>query len=283
MARDFFSPDIFKKKKEEKLELPVNSTPEHLRIYGDKMVNLICKKFSVEGKEKIEKEREENPQEKFIITAAHLNNLDVPAALKVWGDKFNIQITGESILLEKTKYLAHRAMITLAGRDNFTALNYREGKAGKHGSFDPENFKELATKMDEGKTPWIAAHPFALDGKMKKTSIGPVYLAAKTGASLIPTALDISGGSVNLEGAIEGVKNLLHRSEASYRIGEPFKLPDIDVSIMERVFEKRDRGEEVSREELGRFTEVHAQLRAQADILADRIAELLPSEKRLEN
>ena len=107
-------------------------------------------------------------------------------------------------------------------------------------------------------------------------------MAAKTGAALIPTALDISGGSVNLEGAVESVKNLINRSEAVYRVGEPFKLPEIDISTMENVLEKRSRGEEVSREELTQFTQVHKQLREQADILADRIAELLPPEKRLE-
>lgn len=255
-------------------------TPAPLRLYGDKVVDLFCKDFSVEGKENVEKAKEDNPEAKFIITAAHLNNLDVPAALKVFGNDFNIQMTGESVLLEKMKYLGHRAMITAGGRGNFTPLDYNEDKDGKHGSFNPENFNELEGKIAEGKTPWIANHPFALDGKMKRSSIGPVYLAAKTKSLLIPTALDVSGGSANLEGALESAKTLVDRSRAVYHIGETFKLPDIDVSIIDSVLAKRKNGETVSREDLEKFSTVHAQLREQADLLGEKIAELLPEEKR---
>lgn len=255
-------------------------TPKHLQIYGDKVVNLFCKKFSVDGLDKFKKFKEENPDEKFIISAAHLNNLDVPAALKTMGPEANIQITGESVLLEKIKYLGHRLMINLAGRDNFTPLDYKENEDGKFGSFNPDNFIELEDKIAEGKTPWIAAHPFSLDGQMKKASIGPVYLAAKTGAAIVPTALEVSGGSVNLEGAKESAKNLLNRSEATYHIGEPIKFPSLDISIIELVFAKRSAGEEISQAELDEFKEVHRKLKEQAEILAQAISMLLPEEKR---
>lgn len=258
-------------------------TPAHLRLYGDKVVDMFCKRFSVEGMDNVETIRKNDPNQKFIISAAHLNNLDVPAALKVFGDKFNIQLTGESVLLEKLKYIGHRLMINLAGRDNFTALDYVEDKDGKHGAFNPDNFKELAEKVKDGKTPWIAGHPFSLDGKMKPASIGPVYLAAKTKSLLIPTALDISGGSTNLEGALESAKTLANRSEAIYRIGQPFKLPEIDVSIIENVLEKRKNGQEISRDDLEKFSFVHKQLREQADLFEGRLAELLPEEKRRKN
>jgi hypothetical protein len=287
MAFNFFEKIISKKTEqpekqiEEKTEKQ-EKTPAPLRLYGDKVVDLFCKDFSVEGKENIEKAKKDDPEAKFIITAAHLNNLDVPAALKVFGNDFNIQMTGESVLLEKMKYLGHRAMITVGGRENFTPLDYIEDKDGKHGEFNPENFDELEGKMTEGKTPWIANHPFSLDGKMKRSSIGPVYLAAKTKAILIPTALEVSGGSANLEGALESAKTLVDRSKAVYHIGEAFKLPDIDVSIIEDVLTKRKNGENISREDLEKFSVVHAKLREQADLLGEKIAELLPEEKRRE-
>ena len=295
MARDFFNTGIFdrtfraeSKVKKNEVEdeagkkVEENITPYHLRLYGDKVIDLFCKAFQVEGLSEIEKDKEENPDKKYIITAAHLNNLDVPAALKVFGPEFNIQITGESVLLEKMKYLGHRMMINLAGRENFTPLSYKEDKEGKHGSFDPENFSELAEKMEDGKTPWIAAHPFSLNGKMKKVSLGPVYLAAKTKAQLIPTALDISGGSVTLEGAAESAKTLVNKSEAVYRVGKPFAVADIDVSIIDRVLTKRQKGESIDREELTEFNIVHKQLREQADLLGEQLELLLPSEKRIE-
>ncbi|HPT08542.1 MAG TPA: hypothetical protein PLE28_02510 [bacterium] len=259
-----------------------NKTPDKLRLYGDKVIDLFCKEFKVEGKEKIEELHKQNPDQKFIISAAHLNNLDVPAALKVWGNDFNIHLTGESVLLEKMKYLGQRLMINLAGKDNFTPLEYKESENGKHGSFNSDNFNELGEIIEKGKTPWIAAHPFALDGKMKRPSIGPVYLAAKTGAMLIPTALDVRGGSVNLEGALERTKTLMDRSLATYHIGTPFSVPAIDVSIVEKVLQSRKNGEEVNSEDFEKFKSVINSLHQQADEFGKQIETLLPEDKRRE-
>ncbi|MFA5163128.1 MAG: hypothetical protein WC441_01210 [Patescibacteria group bacterium] len=257
-----------------------HETPRHLRMYGDKTIDLFCSQFSVTGLDDFKKFRTEHPDEKFIISSSHLHNLDVPAALRTLGPEANIQITGESVLLEKMKYLGHKLMINLAGRSNFTPLDYKENKVGKSGVFNPDNFDELEEKMAEGKTPWIAAHPFALDGKMKRASIGPVYLAAKTGASVLPTALEVSGGSVNLEGIKESAKNLIHRSEATYHIGQPIKFPPLDVSIIGKVLAAREKGDEVSPEDLADFKAVHQELKSRADILAQAISNLLPEEKR---
>jgi hypothetical protein len=135
--------------------------------------------------------------------------------------------------------------------------------------------------MATGKTPWIAAHPFSTDGKMKAPSIGPVYLAAKTKASIIPSALDVMGGaSVNLEGPLENIKGLLNRSEATYHIGQALEFPELDVSIIETVLNKRKNNEEVSEAELAEFKNVHQQLKERADLLSEHIAKLLPEEKR---
>lgn len=285
MSFNIFEGEIFKKNKSREKQIEdknenAKKTPAQLRTYGDRVIGLFCKDFSVKGYENIEEIREKYPNEKFIISAAHLNNLDVPAVLKVLGNDFNIQMTGESVLLEKMKYLGHRAMITIGGIENFTPLDYIEDKDGKHGEFNPENFNKLAEKINEGKTPWIANHPMSLDGKMKRSSIGPVYLAAKTKSMIIPTSLDISGGSVNLEGADEYLKTLTNRSRAVYHIGEVFKIPDIDVSIIEDVLARRKSGEVIDRLDLEKFSTVHAQLREQADLLGERIAALLPEEKR---
>jgi len=268
----------FEKKDNSKEE---NKTPSQLKIFGEKMTDIFCKTFSVKGKENITKIKESDPDEKFIISASHLHNLDVPAALRALGDDFNIQITGESVLLEKMKYIFHKMMISLGGKSNFTALDYKEDSEGKRGSFNPDNFADIEQKMNEGKTPWIAAHPFSLDEKMKKISIGPVYLASKTGASIIPTALEIIGsGSMNLEGNIERIKALKNRGDGIYHIGAPLKLPKIDISIIDNVLDKKSRNEKITEEELAQFTSVHRQLKDQADILANAISSLLPEEKR---
>ncbi len=264
----------------QKVEKNNLETAKNMQSFGEKSIDLFCKEFKVEGLDQLKEYKAGHPEEKFIVSSSHLNNLDVPAVLKTLGKDFNLQLTGESVLLEKMKYLGHKLLINLGGRENFTPLDYRENKDGKHGSFNPDNFVELQEKMESGKTPWIAAHPFSLDGKMKRGSIGPVYLAAKTNATIIPTALEVIGGSVNLEGAKESAKTLLNRSQAIYHIGSPLKLPPIDVSIIDEVIKKKSQGQEITKEELEAFTATHQTLKDHAEILAQAISSLLPEEKR---
>ncbi|MGE5426100.1 MAG: hypothetical protein ACM3PZ_03430 [Bacillota bacterium] len=274
MNFETFSPQT-KEIEEEDIE---RQTPSHLVKYGEKVVDIFCKSFSCEGLEHVKEAKESYPDTPFIISSSHLHNLDVPAALKALGREFDIQLSGESVLLEKMKYLAHRLMISLAGKDNFTPLDYVEDKEGKHGSFNPDNFEQLAGKIADGKTPWIAAHPFALDGKMRRPGLGAVYLAAKTGAAILPTALEVKGESV-MEGAVQTVKNLLERPTAIYHIGEALKLTEVDVTPIEDVIRKRREGKPVSEEEIAWFSESVAALRQNADTLCEAIAALLPPEK----
>lgn len=263
-----------------KVETTSPETARTLRGFGEKTIDLFCKEFKTEGLDQLKEYKANHGEEKFIVSASHLNNLDVPAVLKTLGKDFNLQLTGESVLLEKMKYIGNRLLINLGGRENFTPLDYKENKDGKHGSFNPDNFVELQEKMKSGKTPWIAAHPFALDGKMKRGSIGPVYLAAKTNATVIPTALEVIGGSVNLEGAKESAKTLMNRSQAIYHIGTPIKFPPLDVSIIDEVINKKAQGQEITREELAAFTTTHQALKDHAEILAQAISSMLPEEKR---
>jgi hypothetical protein len=280
---ELFGSNIFGNNVEKINKQKLEKTPRQLKLFGEKSIDLYLKNFSISGNENIEKVKEikeNNPEEKFIISASHLHNLDAPAVLKVFSNIFNIQLTEESVLLKKLKYLQPNILITLGNRQNFTPLDYKEKDKNKHGVFNPENFIELEEKMEEGKTPWIAAHPFSLDGKMKKSSIGPVYLASKTGASIIPTALEITGGSVNQEGVKENIKALKNRGDGIYHIGSPIKLPSIDVSIIDEVLRKKSQNNEITEEKLLKFAETHKQLREQADVLASHISLLLPEEKR---
>ena len=267
-----------------KVESETLSTPENLRKFADWAIKTSLKKFSLEGLDSLREFKKENPDQKFIISSSHSHNADLPAALKALGNDFNIQVTGESLLLSQLKYLDKRLLINKQfGRDNFTALDYKDtNKGGKRGSFNPENFKEIAEKMNEGKTPWIAAQPFSPDGSQKKHGLGAVYLAAKEKAAIIPTALEIKGGgSKNLEGPIENIKGLLKRSEGVYHIGQPLEFPDLDISIIDDVFAKRQQGIEIKPEELEKFTTVHQELKTRASMLLQEISGLYPQNDKL--
>ncbi len=282
-----FDPSEFKVNPEqpeanlEYAERPV--TPEALRQKAELALALFAQEFNVIGNATLNETLRANPEAKFVVAASHLADLDVNAAIAALGDRFDLQITHESVLLDSPQ---HQFMMWLAGRERFSPLGYREAPGGKHGVFNPEDFTSVAQHMrDEGRTPWIAIHPsFTPNEQMREAHIGPVYLAQKTGAKIIPTALELQGVSATLRSIGEITKAMASRVKgsgvATYRIGEVVDLPPVDVSIIETVMAKRARGERPTADERERFALVHEQLRAQADEVATKIAELLPPDRR---
>jgi hypothetical protein len=168
----------------------------------------------------------------------------------------------------------------MGGKENFSPLEYRKSKGDKFGVFNPDDFENLSEKMNQGKTPWIGIHPFTTKKEMQRARVGPVYLAQLTGAKIIPTALEVKGGSVSLEGLQELAKGFVKKVEARYHIGKPVELPTIDVSIIRTVLEKRKNNEKVTSDEFKKFQQVHQQLKIQADEVAQIISEMLPENYR---
>lgn len=258
-------------------------TPEAMRRKADQVMGLFVREFAVEGKERLAAELDAHPEAKYVVASAHLADLDVASTVKALGDRLDLQVTHESVLLDSPP---HQLMMWLAGKEHFSPLGYTEAKGGKHGVFRPADFSAIAQTVEQtGRTPWIAMHPFS--GKreqMSEAKIGPVYLAQKTGAKIIPTALELQGVSATLQRIGEISRAVLKRAagsgSATYHIGEAVALEPVDVGIIETVFAKRSRGERPTKEERERFSQVHEQLREQADAVAAKIAELLPSERR---
>ncbi len=258
-----------------------SSTPEAMQKGAERVVDMATKSFQVDGQERIEalrQGRQENPDQRFVITGSHLSNLDVPAAVKVLGRDFNMQVAPESVLFGLT---AQQIVMNIAGRENFTPLEYKKRKGGgKMGVFNPDNFDALGETMEEGRTPWIAIHPMTTDGKMKHARVGPVFLAQKTGSRVIPTALEVRGGSISFEGIAELAKGFAKKVDATYHVGSPIELEPVDIAPLEDVLRKRERGEKITKEELAAFKETHRRLQEQADRIGEAIAAMLPEEQR---
>lgn len=255
----------------------LRTTDQSLRDKVNKLLNIFCTDFKVSGKENLEEYQEKNPDEKFIIASSHISNLDAPAAIEALGDRLDIQITTESVIHGATP---QEILFRLAGKENFAKLEYKKTKEGKHGVFNPEDFEKLAENLADGKSPWIAIHPFTVDEELQRSRIGSVYLAHKTGAKIIPTALEYHGGSISMEGLVNIAKAVTKKGPAIYHVGQVMELEPVDVSIIETVLKKREAGERVGKEEFQQFKEVHAKLKEQADQVAQVIANLLPEEQR---
>lgn len=262
-------------------------TPKRLRL-GAEALMLGLRSFTIKGSENLETLSNDD---KYIVTSAHLSNLDAPAAIKALGEKFNMQITAQSLLTDE---VGQKIMFQLGGKENFSFLDYHLTPTDRAGSFNPDNFASLESKMDEGKTPWIAIHPFNLDGKMTRASIGPIYLAQKARAKIIPTALEIQGEENDLSiHGWKGFKALIKRLNGTYHIGQPIELEPIDVGIIDTVIEKRKKrkekiknGEEItaedriSPEDLAEFHRVHKTLQEQSEQIGVAISEMLPPKQQ---
>ncbi|HSR89282.1 MAG TPA: hypothetical protein VLK22_02675 [Candidatus Udaeobacter sp.] len=256
-------------------------TPTKFRERVKKIVDFFCRNFQVEGKEEVKQELKENPNAKFVIATSHFSNLDAPATVEALGDILDIQVTAESVHFKRTA--AQNLLFKLAGKENFTPLSYEKGKGGnKHGVFNPADFAGLEEGIEKGKTPWIAVHPWTKEEEMRKAGIGAIYLAHKSGAMIIPAALEYNGGSVNLEGPWELAKAVAGRkkAEGTYHVGKPIKLLPLDVSIIATVMNKRKQGEVVTADEVKEFSRVSRRLKEDADTVAAAIGTMLPAERR---
>lgn len=259
-------------------------TPRRLVAYGEMIINQFCKDFKVEGADELKKFKEDHPDDKFVITASHTNNLDVPAVLKTLGEDFDLQVTGNELFFKKAKYLAQNLGVQALFRDHFTSLGQKEESKIESGVLRPENFEELDEIMSKGRTPWIAAHSFSTDGQMRKVSNGALIQAYRQDAYLVPSALETLSGSKSLQGVKDLAENLKGDSGANYIIGEPYKpdpLPDgLDIEIINKVIKQRSSGETVSDADFESFKKVNSFLSEQSEKLGKTISSLLPEDKR---
>lgn len=244
---------------------------------------LFCREFLTKGTEGVEQVLKDDPDARFVLVGSHFSNLDALAAVEGLGDKLDIQITAASDHFEDSA--PQKPLFERAGAGSFSPLEHTIGQDGRgRGKFNPADFTALVQKLEEGKTPWIAVHPFNKDEAMEKARVGAVYLAHKGGAMIIPSALEYKGWSVSLEGKVEIAKALVGRlvgkGKAVYHVGAPIRLPPLDVSIIEEVINKRAAHEQVSDAERKKFIEVMKRLREDADMVANKIGSMLPPKHR---
>lgn len=265
----------------------IRQTPERVRKLIDSVLGAIFNEFKVEGKDALIRDQEKNPDARYIIAGSHFSGHDVQSTIKALGDRLDIQVTGETLV---EKMLIPKAQILAMGKDRFSSISYKNVKGEHVGVFQPKDFDPIADHIKQGRAPWMAIHPFSMDKEMRDAGIGVAYLAHKTGAKVLPTTVNVEGASTRFitpPDWLEQAKGKLRgTAKATYRIAEPIALPELDVSVIERVMSKRaarrdgGAGEEVTSEERQEFLKVSQQLRAEAEMIAEQIAAMVPEEQR---
>lgn len=260
-------------------------TPLRLRLAIKALVEMSTKKVEVIGKDNLNK----IPNgKKVIIAASHCSDLDVNIIFSELANNFDIAITNQSIHHEFGKELSTNIGLMAAGKDNFLPIKVekvknKNGKEVKKSYFNPDDFPLMEKKMDEGKTILMAAHNPSDNGELARGGYGIPYLSSlnKDDVVILPVA-------VNLKSA-EGVgmhndftKTMANRPEAEVIIGKPFQLEKIKGIENAPIIMKKGKHGEGKRtgEEVKEFNELADKLREQSNRMMEKIADLLPEEKR---
>jgi hypothetical protein len=253
-----------------------------------RFLNLLYK-INATGKENLET----IPQGKNIIfVTTHNNDSDVGLAINVLGKNFpNITVAEESthyiFKQDPVDYLGH-----LVGRKDSFRVDYNSGADDRRGKFDPKNFEPMRKSLEEGKPLVISAYftpnyPNTANGLPEQTGNGATYLAQITkDAIIIPIAVDIKLDKPVLKKSDNNnlyIQRLLKgRINADVVIGRPFIPVHIEgIEHLGEIIQKRkSRTESMTKEELQEFSNLNKQLKEQSKIIMQRLAELLPPEKR---
>jgi len=257
-------------------------TAPSLRKGAEFALQAYCRRFEINGQSKLEKIDqilEQDPEAKFIIAASHFADLDVPSAIKTFGGHLDMQITAESNLFDRLTP-QREVLMRLMGVENFSPLAYNKTSTGKRGIFDPDDFTKLEKQISDGKSPWIAVHPFTLANQMEKAGIGAVYLAQETKSFIIPAATEIRGNNPKTHRLSGLMKGLIDKPEIIYHVGDPIKLEPLDITPIRIVLENRKRKIKPTPAEMTAFREVHRKLKEQAEQVAETVAAMLPPEQQ---
>ena len=244
-------------------------------------------KMEIKGQENFVKLDQNRPT--LIAFGPHLSNVDVPALYTT----FSRHVSGLVIPHSSThdRDPGHRIMYALAGgeiqeqndKGVFIAVPYvfdkRLKETGKpkynfgHGKWDTRPLDNISRLMRTGRTPLIAAAPFAPDEPMNRVGSGVSYLALSTGAQVIPVGIDVRGPGTSVEGGAETWKAFGRNLSVGINVGEPVNIELTDLTTLG----KPQRGNKRALEEHRAAVRSVGNVR---DQIGEAIAQLLPSDKQ---
>ncbi len=254
-------------------------SPKRLMLAIETLVKTTSRNVEVQGREhlaEIPKDR------KVIVVTSHISDIDIPLSVKALGYDLDIVIVNESphhsFRQEWNTYLG----LVAAGKKNFIPLDFRKNEKGEKEplSFNPDNFKPMEEVMDQGKAVLMAAHNPSHNWRLEEGGYGPAYLAELTDAVILPVGVNVK--SEKPMGMYENqMATMKSKPDASVTIGEPFELTKIEGSEdLASIIGKMHAGERLTREQINRLTELRKKLKEQSDKIMQRVADLVPEEKR---
>ncbi len=248
-------------------------TSERLLRSVELLAKTQVSKVEVSGREHLEELR---PEEVPIFTTSHIQDVDIPLAVAVFGRAqtatgrtFDIAVTDQSVHHSFREEPSTNIGLRAAGKENFIPIDWKKGSGGKTPRFNPANFPPMRAAMERGKSIVIAAQNPTFTGSLGKGGVGAVYLAQLSGQPIIPFAVDM--------GEKEGV---LQRPVANTHIGAPLRLEPIPGIAQLAALEEKRSNRTMNGEEQVTYRQLVHALKEQSQQVMQAIASMLPAEKR---
>lgn len=238
----------------------------------------------------IEVKGEENldalpPDRHVIFAPTHLSDSDVPLTIAEIGKRFHVAVGDASTHHKATENTSAWLANQVVGPDNFYPVQHEKNEEGfERGSFDPEDFEAMQKAFEEDKAIVLSAYFRSGHGweLPPKGGYGAVYLADRADALIVPVAVNVrSEKQVGMGGIASSLTTALRRPGAEISIGMPLDLPKIEgLERMGEMLKKRKAGGSLSPEEKEEFRRLSEELRARSNALMEKLAEMLPEERR---
>lgn len=225
--------------------------------------------------------------EKLVIATTHLSDIDMDTAIATIAPYRDVSVASQSTHLENP--ISGRLM-------RWATENEIYGVSSKFGKkptrlptyrFNPKDYEAMKVALEKGRAMVIAAHKPAYEWKLPdKPGLGAVYLAQTSGATILPTAVDVQYPEfIDLSPINPGVlRRLLQGKRPDVRVvfGRPMRLNPIPSEKLMNVtkFFNHDERNRMTKDEIEEAKTTLKTLQLQGSEVMKSLADMLPRNKR---
>jgi len=238
------------------IKKPLETRTKRLAVVCKASLKPIFSEIKVFGYQNLDKLPKDRP---IIFATTHLSNTDVTIAASELATKYNIKIVQASThdypMQSPSGYISK----IVGGNENFISIRTKKVDGKEKGFFRPEDYEPMVEHLRGG--PILMAAYYNSDKKYvddvlqsgvvlpEKGGVGAIWLAQKSKAIIVPTAIDIN------------------KKLAVVNFGEALDLEKIDEI-------------DLFKNDLEKTRMISEKLREQSDLLMSSLAKMLPVEKR---
>lgn len=225
--------------------------------------------------------------EKLIIATTHLSDIDIETAIAAIAPYRDVSVTSQSTHLENP--ISGRIMRWAAKKEIY-GISSRPRKNStwrQDFEFNPQNYEAMRTPLEKGRALVIAAHQPTHEWKLpNKPGLGAIYLAQISGATILPTAVDIQYPEfIDLPPiSLDILKRLLQgkRLDVKVAFGKPIRptpIPSEEIKLLNK-FLNHDEKHTLTKDEISKSRSILEKLKLQGSEIMKSLASMLPQYKR---